>query len=102
MKMMIFNVTSAKKTYHAICTTLDKRQYVHLLENKEKEYVCHVCNNSGGSLSNELGEIKAKQNDITIKLSKLDQLDELQETMQFMSNQFDDLIKTIADNKKKG
>lgn len=89
------------KTFHAICTTLDKRQYMHLLKNENEEYVCHVCNENSGSLSKELKEIKSKQNEITTKLDKLDQLDLLQETMQIMSNQFESIVKTIADNKKK-
>lgn len=80
--------------YHALCTELDKRQYDHLLKNDKEEYVCHLCNECGGNLKKELTIIKTQ-------LKKLNQLDELQESMQFMSKQFDSILKGIADNKKK-
>lgn len=82
------------KIFHNICTTLDKRQYEHLLQNERDEYICHICSESGGNLKSELSIIKTQ-------LNKLNQLDALQETMKFMSKQFDDILKGVADNKKK-
>lgn len=82
------------KTFHDLCTTLDKREYDNLMNNDKEEYVCHICSESGGNIKSELNVIKTK-------LNKLDQLDVLQETMSFMSQQFDDILKGIAENKKK-
>lgn len=79
--------------YHVICTTLDKRQYNFFLQHEDKEYVCHVCDN-GGNVKAELKEIKTE-------LRKLDQLAVLNGTMSFLSKQFDDIIKGVAENKKK-
>lgn len=82
-------------TYHALCTKLDKRQYNKLINDENEEFVCHVCNNeSGGNVKSELTAIKTQ-------LNKLNQLDDMQESMMFMSKQFDEIIKGIAENKKK-
>lgn len=82
------------KTFHSLCTKLDKRQYERLIENESEEYVCHLCDESDGSLRKELTLIKTK-------LNKLDQLDTLQQSMTFMSQQFDDIMRGIAENNKK-
>lgn len=81
------------KVYHVVCTTLDKRKYEYLVKHEKEEYICHLCDNSG-TLKSELNEIKAE-------LKKLDQLTVLHETMTFMSNQFDEILKGVAENKKK-
>lgn len=81
------------KIYHVLCTKLDKRKYEHLLKHTTEEYVCHVCDSSG-TLKNDLSDIKRE-------LKKLDQLSVLHETMTFMSKQYDDILKGVAENKKK-
>lgn len=80
-----------EKTYHSLCSMLDKRQYKHLMDNESEEYICHLCNESGGNIKNELMLIK----------TKLNKLDQLVESMTFMSRQFDEILKGIAENKKK-
>lgn len=87
-------------TFHSICTGLDKRQYERLMNNDKEEYVCHLCSESGGSVKTELSIIKTKLNIVNDKINKLDQLDALQTSMTFMSQQFDEIIKGIAENKK--
>lgn len=82
------------KKFHVLCTTLDKRGYKYLLDHESEEFVCHLCDNNSGTL-------KAELNDIKKELKKLDQLSLIQETMNFMSKQFDDIIKGVAENKKK-
>lgn len=82
------------KTYHSLCTKLDKRQLQYLVENESEEFVCHLCNGSGDNLTNELLLIKTK-------LNKLDQLDTMQQSMAFMSQQFDEIVRGIAENNKK-
>lgn len=79
-------------TYHTLCTTLNKRQYNHLMDNEGEEYVCHKCSNeSGGNVKRELNAIK----------TQLKKLDDMQESMTFMSKQFDELIRGLAENTKK-
>lgn len=80
-----------KKTLHALCSMLDKRQYDRLIENESEEYVCHICDESGSNIKSDLCDIK----------TKLNKLDGLQDAMNFMSKQFDDILKGISDNKKK-
>lgn len=82
------------KTYHSLCTRLDKRQLQYLMENESEEFVCHLCDGSGENLTSELLLIKTK-------LNKLDQLDTLQQSMTFMSQQFDEILKGIGENNKK-
>lgn len=82
------------KSFHSLCSMLDKRKYDSLMENENEEYICHICNEGGVNIKSELCLIKTK-------LNKLDQLDGLQDAMNFMSKQFDDIMKGIADNKKK-
>ncbi|KAI8116852.1 hypothetical protein CVS40_11146 [Lucilia cuprina] len=84
------------KIFHVICTKLDKRQYEQLLKNQEEEYVCHKCVNvdNSSTVGEELQVIKTQ-------LKKLDQLYELQNTMNFMSSKFDEILKSLNENKKK-
>lgn len=67
--------------------------FVQLLKHESEEFVCHLCDSSG-TLKSELNEIKEE-------LKKLDQLSVLNETITFMSKQFDDILKGVAENKKK-
>lgn len=84
------------KTFHALCTKLDKRQYDKLMDDENEEYVCHICDNkSGDDVKSELNAIREHLN----KQSK--QLDTMQESMTFMARQFDEIIKGVAENKKK-
>lgn len=85
------------KCYHALCTSLNKRQFEHLLKNESEEYVCNACKECDGTVKEELVEIKKQLK----QLKKLDQLSSLQETMTFMSKQFDEIIRGVAENKKK-
>lgn len=82
------------KLFHSLCTKLDKRQYEHLLDNESEEYVCHLCDESNGSVKEELKEIKTK-------LNKLDQLSAVTEAIEFMSKQYDEILKGVAENRKK-
>lgn len=82
------------KNLHVVCTTLDKRQYEHLLKNESEEFVCHLCDSNSCSVKAELTAIKTE-------LKKLDQLSALNETMTFMSKQYDEILKGVAENKKK-
>lgn len=85
------------KNFHVVCTSLDKRQFEYLLKNEREEFVCHLCeNNKSNNFS-----VKEELSDIKQELKKLDQLSVLNETMTFMSKQFDDLIRGVAENKKK-
>lgn len=82
------------KIFHALCTKLDKRQYDQLLKNSEEEYVCHLCNGddtTAGTVREELLRIQ----------SRLNKLDQLQDSMNFMSQKFDEVLKGISENKKK-
>lgn len=87
---------ACEKTLHSLCTKLDKRQYEKLVKNTSIEYKCHLCinNNEESSVSADLLEIKTK-------LKQLDQLDEITTTIQFMSSQYDSILKGVAANKKK-
>lgn len=80
-----------------VCTKLDKRQYEHLCENEEEEFVCHKCNSDDNTVRGELLEIKSK----LTKLNKLDQLTELQDSMNFMASKFDEILKGMLENKEK-
>lgn len=74
-----------------MCTDLDKRKYDHLLQNENEEFVCHLCELKGENLKQELRGIK----------TQLSKIDNLQQTIEFMSNQFDGILKGIAENKTK-
>lgn len=82
------------KKFHSQCTSLDKRQFQFLLDNEREMFVCHLCEGGEGGLKNELTAIKTK-------LNKLDQLTEIQEAIQFMSKQYDEILKGVAENKKR-
>lgn len=82
------------KKYHSQCTHLDKRQFEHLLNNESEMFICHMCKGGDEELKNELSAIKTK-------LNKLDQLTDIQEAIQFMSRQYDEILKGVAENKRK-
>lgn len=81
------------KILHALCTSLYKRQYDHLLSNESEEFICDFCD-KGGS-----GNVKEELNEIKKQLYKLDQLSQLQETMNFMAKQYDDILRGVAEKK---
>lgn len=90
----IIECDKCERMFHVVCAKLDKRQFDHLLKNKDEEYICYICddsNASAGTVKEELQHIKAK----------LDKLDQLQESMNFMSTKFDEVLKGISENKKK-
>uniref|UniRef100_A0A1I8PM23 PHD-type domain-containing protein n=1 Tax=Stomoxys calcitrans TaxID=35570 RepID=A0A1I8PM23_STOCA len=87
-----------KGEYHDVCTQLDKRQFKHLLDNESEEFMCHVCNTSGNANNNS---VKAELEGIKRELKKLDQLSAMHDTMNFMSQQYDDILKGVAENKRK-
>lgn len=83
-----------RKTFHAQCTKLDKRQFENLVENEGEEYVCHLC--EGGddvAIKNDLKLIKTK-------LCQLDQLSAIHDSITFLSKQYDEVLKSIVENKK--
>lgn len=81
--------------FHVICTNLDKRQYQYLLQNAEEDFFCNECNGASGNcnivIENEIKEIK----------TSLKKLDKIQDSIEFMSKQYDTLIKSVAENSKK-
>lgn len=85
------------KKFHSQCTKLDKRQFQHLLNNESELFTCHLCEGGDGGE----GGVKSELMEIKTKLQKLDQLSEIQQTMNFMSQQYDDILKGVAENKKK-
>lgn len=92
------------KALHSQCTKMDKRQFDYLLKNNNVLFTCHFCDSGEegeGELKTELKEIKAK-------LAKLDQLsaiqesnNNIQEAVKFMSQQYDEILKGVAENGKK-
>lgn len=78
------------KVFHAQCTKLDKKQYDHLLENESVEYICHLCEGDDMSIKEELKFIRCQ----------LSQLTTIQKSITFLSEQYDDVIKVMKDNKK--
>lgn len=86
------------KTFHSLCTKLNKRQFEQLMDDENIEYICHLCCESG---ENENSNINSELNLIKTKLNKLDQLDDMHKSMMFMSKQFDELLKGVTENKKK-
>lgn len=91
--------------YHAFCTTLDKRQFAHLLSNESEPFECHVC----AEKLKKQKEQNKKQKDGNVGIegelqlisAKLNTLDEIKKSVDFMSKQYDDLLKNVANNKKK-
>lgn len=80
------------KTLHSICTKKDKKQIEKLLNDDSIEFKCHFCEpTESTAVVSELTEIK----------SKLNQLDDIRETIQFMSSQYDAILKGVANNTKK-
>uniref|UniRef100_A0A1I8NKJ5 PHD-type domain-containing protein n=1 Tax=Musca domestica TaxID=7370 RepID=A0A1I8NKJ5_MUSDO len=88
-----------EREYHDVCTQLDKRQFKCLLDNENEEFVCHVCNNKKGNKNNI--SVKDELEDIKRELKKLDQLSVMHETMTFMSQQYDDILRGVAENNRK-
>lgn len=87
-----------EKLYHVLCTSLNKPQYEYLLKHEKEEYVCHLCDDkNSGTITCELNVIKTELK----KLDQLNQLTAMRETMEFMSKQYDDILKGVAENKKK-
>lgn len=82
------------KVFHVQCTMLDKRKYEHLVKHEEEDYECHFCDNSSDTFKTELVEIKTE-------LKKLDQLSAMHEAITFMSKQYDDILRGVAENKNK-
>lgn len=53
------------KSLHVLCTSLDKRQFTHLLNNESEDFFCNFCNESGEQreyMKKELTEIKQQLN----------------------------------------
>lgn len=94
MKKNQLSATNVKKILHVVCTKLNKREYQHLLKNECEDFVCHLCSESSGSLQTELNLIKRE-------LKKLDQLTAMHETKNFMSKQYDEILKGVDENKRK-
>lgn len=83
---------NCQKTLHSLCTKLDKKQYDALVNDATLEYKCHFCvpNKSVSVCANDLTEIN----------TKLNQLTEIKETINFMSSQYDAILKGVAKNTK--
>lgn len=87
-----------ERKFHVMCTMLDKRQYDYLVKHNDDEYACHLCAEKSTENS---GTIKSELSLIKTELKKLDQLSTLQETMNFMSKQYDDILRGVEENRKK-
>lgn len=88
---------TCEKNFHVVCTSLDKPKYEYLLKHESQEFICHLCdvnNKNSGTITKELNEIKTE-------LKKLELLSALTESLTFMSKQFDEILKGVAENKKK-
>lgn len=83
------------KKYHPQCTGLNKRQFEHFVNNESEEFLCIDCNEKGGTVKAELCEIKKQL------CNNNNKLDQLQDSLAFMSQKFDELIRGVAENKKK-
>ncbi|XP_075162787.1 uncharacterized protein LOC142235420 [Haematobia irritans] len=86
-------------SYHSQCSGLSKREFNRLCENDKEAFICQACEPLGG----EDGEIKRELKTIKTelkKLEKLEKLDQLTDSIKFMSEKFDELIKDVKDNKK--
>lgn len=97
------------KSFHAVCTKLNKKEFNHLLVHEEEEYVCHICDGNKRNKNNNQSASNQKNNNnasITTELNAMreemrNQLSAMNETMNFMSKQYDDILKNVAENKKK-
>lgn len=79
------------KRFHSQCTRLDKRQFEHLLNNENEIFTCHICEGGEGEIKNYLLAIK----------TQLSKLTDIQEAINFMSKQYDDILKGVVENKKR-
>lgn len=82
------------KRMHSQCTKLDKRQLDYLMSNESELYTCHFCDGGENDVKSDLVDIKTK-------LGKLDQLKSIQESIQFMSTQYDEILKGVVENRKR-
>lgn len=80
------------KTLHSQCSKLDKKEYEKLVNNTSLEYKCHFCAPSR--------DVSVYASNLTEIKTKLNQLDEIKETIQFMSSQYDAILKGVAKNTK--
>lgn len=80
------------KMFHAQCSKLDKRQYDRLVENESEEFKCHLC---------EGGDNATIKEELTCIKTKLNQLDSIHESINFLAKQYDDVLKTMVENKRK-
>lgn len=86
-------------SYHSQCSGLSRREFDRLYEHDDELFSCQLCEsgNGNGEIKKELITIKTELK----KLEKLEKLDQLTESIQFMSEKFDVMIKDVAENKKK-
>lgn len=82
---------ACEKTLHSQCTKLNKKEIDTLVKDLSLEYKCFLCAPNEVSVAGELSEIK----------TQLTQLSEIKETIQFMSSQYDEILKGVVKNKKK-
>ncbi|XP_075163372.1 uncharacterized protein LOC142236006 [Haematobia irritans] len=90
--------------YHARCTNLSKSRFDYYCKHEDEEYVCHVCENNASTSSNiakSNSSFETQLDVINMRLKKLDQLDSLSDAVNFMSSKFDEVLKGVAENKKK-
>ncbi|XP_075162048.1 uncharacterized protein LOC142234760 [Haematobia irritans] len=84
-------------TFHVVCTELNKRQFNHLMEHEEDEFECHKCSNKNNDNNDE-----SVQTQLALFRTEMkDQLGALHNTMNFMSQQYDSILKDLAVNKKR-
>lgn len=76
-----------KKTLHSLCTQLDKVEIEKLVDNDSLEYKCHFCEPE----SDNKAELKMILNEMR----------EMKQTMNFMSSQYDTILKGVKKNSEK-
>lgn len=86
-----------EKSFHSQCSGLSKKEFERLLKNKNEIFTCQHCKQGDKEIRKELCTIKTELK----KLEKLEKLDQLAESINFMSAKFDEVLKDVAENKKK-
>lgn len=92
------------KSFHVVCTRLNKRQFNHLLAHEDEDFFCDFCvpnvsNNNNNANDSGSSLVTAELSAMRMELKT--QLGEMREAMNFMSKQYDDILRGVADNKKK-
>lgn len=86
-----------EKNFHFKCSKLTRKEFERLLKDESELYSCQLCAKDNGETKEELKKINIDLK----KLEKLEKLDQLMDSITFMSEKFDEVIKDVEQNKKK-